>query len=277
MSTLPPVVSDDRLRIGPGQPLLLIAGLCVLEEPDATLRQATALKKALADLPVQFVFKASFDKANRSSVESYRGPGLEEGLALLQRVGKELDLPLLTDLHETGQAKAVAEVVDILQIPAFLCRQTDLLLAAAHTGRIVNVKKGQWLAPDDVRPLIEKIRSTGNDRVTLTERGTSFGYNTLVNDFRALPIMRGHGAPVIFDATHSVQKPGGHGSRSGGDRTMVPPLARAAAAVGVEGFFFEVHEEPDRARSDRDNALRLDDLAPLVRQLLAIREAAGTA
>ncbi len=270
-------VSDGRVAIGPGYPLFVTAGLCIVEEEDATLRQAEALKRQVEGLPISFVFKSSFDKANRSSLASYRGPGMEEGLRILAKVKEMLDLPILTDVHETSQCAAAAEVADVLQIPAFLCRQTDLLLAAGATGRIVNVKKGQFLAPQDVKPLIAKLRESGCDKVTITERGVSFGYNTLVNDFRALPQIRALGVPVIFDATHSVQQPGGHGERSGGDRTMVPHLARAAAAVGTDGFFFEVHENPAQARSDADNALALTDLRPLLETLLAIREAAGTA
>jgi 2-dehydro-3-deoxyphosphooctonate aldolase (KDO 8-P synthase) len=270
---LPQPVSDGRIGIGPGHPLLVIAGLCVLEEEDATFRQARALHDSLRGLPVTFVFKASFDKANRSSLKSWRGPGLEDGLALLAKVKRDLGVPVLTDVHETSQCEAVGEVADIVQIPAFLCRQTDLLVEAARTGRIVNVKKGQFLAPWDIKPLLAKVREAGNDKVTITERGASFGYNTLVNDFRALPIMRALGAPVVFDATHSVQQPGGHGERSGGDRTMVPYLARAAVAVGVDGLFFEVHEDPTRARSDADNALPLHDLRALLEQCLRVRAA----
>ena len=269
---LPDPVSDGRIGIGPGHPLLLIAGLCIVEGEEATLRQAAALQRDLAGLPLTFVFKASFDKANRSSISSHRGPGMTEGLRILAKVKSELGLPILTDVHEPQQCAAAAEVADILQIPAFLCRQTDLLVAAARTGRIINVKKGQFLAPWDIVPLLQKVRDAGNPKVTITERGASFGYNTLVNDFRALPQMRALGVPVVFDATHSVQQPGGHGSHSGGDRNMVPPLARAAAAVGVDGLFFEVHEDPSRALSDKDNALRLADLRPLVQDLLAIRK-----
>ena len=268
-------VSDGHVAIGPGYPLFVTAGLCIVEELDATLRQAEALKRELEGLPVCFAFKASFDKANRSSLASYRGPGMDEGLRILASVKETLDLPILTDVHETTQCAAAAEVADMLQIPAFLCRQTDLLLAAGATGRIVNVKKGQFLAPGDVKPLVAKLRESGCDKVTVTERGVSFGYNTLVNDFRSLPLIRAMGVPVIFDATHSVQQPGGHGERSGGDRSMVPYLARAAAAVGTDGFFFEVHEDPSRARSDADNALLLTDLRPLLETLLSIREASG--
>jgi 2-dehydro-3-deoxyphosphooctonate aldolase (KDO 8-P synthase) len=274
MSLPPPVVSGS-IGIGPGHPLLVIAGLCIVESEQDTMRQAEALKRALAGAPVTFVFKCSYDKANRSSSKSYRGPGMREGLRILAAVKSRLGLPILTDVHEPDQCGPAAEVADILQIPAFLCRQTDLLVAAARTGRIVNVKKGQFLAPWDIKPLIEKVRGAGNDKVTITERGVSFGYNTLVNDFRALPVMRGLGVPVVFDATHSVQQPGGHGDRTSGDRTMVPYLARAAAAVGVDGLFFEVHEDPARARSDADNALPLHELRGLIDVVLRVQAAAG--
>jgi 2-dehydro-3-deoxyphosphooctonate aldolase (KDO 8-P synthase) len=267
-----PVVSGN-LGIGPGHPLVVIAGLCIVESEQDTLRQATDLEASLRGLPIRFVFKCSYDKANRSSAKSYRGPGMREGLRILAAVKARLSVPILTDVHEPGQCAAAAEVADVIQIPAFLCRQTDLLQAAARTGRIVNVKKGQFLAPWDIKPLVEKIRDAGNDLVTITERGVSFGYNTLVNDFRAIPIMRGLGVPVVFDATHSVQQPGGHGDRTSGDRTMVPYLARAAAAVGADGLFFEVHEDPSRARSDADNALPLKDLRGLIEEVLRIRAA----
>jgi len=274
-SIVKPVV-DGRVAIGPGHRMFVAAGLCIVESETATLRQAEALKAQLSALPVCFVFKCSFDKANRSSLASYRGPGVEEGLRILKKVKEVLDIPVVTDVHEVEQCAAAAEVADVLQVPAFLCRQTDLLLAAAKTGRPVNVKKGQFLAPWDVKPLVGKLRESGYDKVTITERGSSFGYNTLVNDFRAIPQMRSIcGAPVIFDATHSVQQPGGHGAHSGGDRSMVPYLARAAAAVGVDGFFFEVHENPPKARSDAENALLLTDLRPLLETLLVIREASG--
>jgi 2-dehydro-3-deoxyphosphooctonate aldolase (KDO 8-P synthase) len=269
----PRPVTDGRIEIGPGRPLFVTAGLCIVEPEADTLRHAAALKEDLAGLPVTFVFKASFDKANRSSIKSFRGFGMEEGLRILRTVKDRLGLPILTDVHEPDQCARVAEVADVLQIPAFLCRQTDLLVAAAKTGRIVNVKKGQFLAPWDVKPLLEKLREAGSERVTLTERGTSFGYNTLVNDFRGIPLMRSYGAPVIFDATHSVQQPGGLGDKTGGDRRMIPYLARAAASCGVDGFFFEVHEDPSRAKSDAANALPLRELAPLVKQLLRIRAA----
>lgn len=270
--TEPTAVTLGRIAIGPGHPLFVTAGLCIVEEEDSTLRQAEALKTSLAGLPINFVFKCSYDKANRSSLKSYRGPGKEEGLRILAKVKRELDLPILTDVHETSQCAEAARVADILQIPAFLCRQTDLLLEAASTGRILNVKKGQFLAPQDVRPLLSKLREGGFSKITITERGSSFGYQTLVNDFRGLPIMRSFGAPVIFDATHSVQEPGSEGDRSGGDRRMVPYLARAAVAVGVDGLFFEVHEDPSRARSDADNCLPLKALRPLLEQLIKIRQ-----
>ena len=271
----PEAVSDGRIGIGPGHPLLVVAGLCVLEDLDTTLRHAAELCASLDDLPVTLVFKSSYDKANRSSAGSYRGPGMSEGLRILAEVKAKTGLPILTDVHEPAQCAAVAEVADILQVPAFLCRQTDLVVAAGAAGRIVNIKKGQFLAPWDMLGVIEKVRQTGNARVTVTERGVSFGYNTLVNDFRALPIIRQMGTPVIFDATHSVQQPGGLGSRSGGDRTMVPYLARAAAAVGVDGLFFEVHEDPEKARSDGPNSLYLQDLRPILEQVIAIREVLG--
>jgi 2-dehydro-3-deoxyphosphooctonate aldolase (KDO 8-P synthase) len=269
----PSAVDSGPVSIGEGRPLFVAAGLCIVEPTADTLRQAAALKKDLAGLPVGFVFKASYDKANRSSIKSFRGFGMKEGLAILAEVKRTLGLPILTDVHEPDHCGPVAEVADVLQIPAFLCRQTDLLVAAAKTGRVVNVKKGQFLAPWDVKPLIEKVREAGNDKVVLTERGSSFGYNTLVNDFRALPLMRSYGVPVVFDATHSVQQPGGLGDKTGGDRRMIPYLARAAAAVGVDGLFFEVHEDPSRAKSDAANALPLHDLRPLLEEVLRIRAA----
>jgi len=272
--TEPRTISGNGLEIGPQADLTVIAGLCIVEDFETTLRHAVALREAVTGLPVTLVFKSSFDKANRSSMGSFRGPGMEEGLDILSRVKSETGLPLLTDIHETSQAAAIGEVADMIQIPAFLCRQTDLLTAAAGTGRIVNVKKGQFLSPHDMKNIITKLEESGTDKIVLTERGTSFGYNTLVNDFRGLPIMRSFGYPVVFDATHSVQVPGGHGSKSGGDRTMIPPLARAAVAVGVDGLFFEVHEDPSVAKSDADNALHLEHFGSLLRDLIRIREAA---
>ena len=251
----------------------LIAGPCVIESEEKTLFLASELKKITLELEVPFVFKASFDKANRSSGTSYRGPGMEEGLRVLGRVRREVGVPVLTDLHETFQAQPVAEVVDILQIPAFLCRQTDLVTAVAATGRPVNIKKGQFMAAWDMKNIVEKARSTGNGRVFLTERGTTFGYNNLVVDMRSLPVMRSLGVPVIFDGTHSVQQPGGLGERSGGQREFVPHLCRAATAVGVDGLFLEVHDEPDKALSDGPNMLSLSSLPSLLRDLLAIARA----
>jgi 2-dehydro-3-deoxyphosphooctonate aldolase (KDO 8-P synthase) len=263
----------DSLKIGEGLPLSLISGPCVIESEDFTLKMAVEIRKICDRLNVPFVFKSSFDKANRTSADSFRGQSLEEGLRILQRVKDEVGVPILTDIHESQQAAIVAEVVDILQIPAFLCRQTDLLVAAAATGRTVNVKKGQFLAPWDMKQVVRKLEASGTNKILLTERGTSFGYNTLVVDFRALPQMRALGYPVVFDATHSVQMPGGQGNRSGGQREFVPHLARAAAAIGIDALFMEVHENPDKALSDGPNMVPLAELETLLRQLLKVREA----
>ncbi|MFM7228602.1 MAG: 3-deoxy-8-phosphooctulonate synthase [Cyanobacteriota bacterium] len=259
-------------------PLTLIAGPCVLETRELALEIAGSLAAICRRLGIRYVFKASYDKANRSSGSSFRGPGLEEGLAILAAVRDQVGVPVLTDIHESHQAAAAAAVVDVLQIPAFLCRQTDLLLAAAAavagTDRIVNIKKGQFLAPWDMAQVVAKLRAAGLDdpqRLWLTERGTSFGYNTLVVDYRSLPQLRALGCPVIFDATHSVQQPGGQGSRSGGQREFVAPLARAAVAVGVDGLFMETHPDPDRAPSDGPNMVPLHRMEPLLEQLLALR------
>jgi 2-dehydro-3-deoxyphosphooctonate aldolase (KDO 8-P synthase) len=270
--------TNDPAQIGPhrcgrGQPLLVIAGPCVIESEALTLSIARELKRMTADLPVQLVFKASFDKANRTSGSAFRGAGLEAGLAVLAQVKAETGLPVTTDIHESQQAAAVGEVCDLLQIPAFLARQTDLLLAAAATGRAVNVKKGQFMAPWDMQNVLAKLNAGGCPNVLLCERGTFFGYGRLVNDMRALPQMRALGAPVIFDATHSVQEPGGLGSATGGNRAMVEPLARAAVAIGVDGLFFEVHPEPDESPSDGPNILRLADFPAVLTRLLAIRAA----
>ncbi len=252
---------------GPGQSLALIAGPCVIESEDHVHFLAAEIRKAAGS----FVFKASFDKANRSSADSYRGPGLKEGLRILAGL-RRAGYPVLTDIHEPAQAEAAAEAADILQIPAFLCRQTDLLIAAGRTGRIVNIKKGQFVAPHDMPRAAEKVASTGNDRILLTERGSSFGYNNLVVDMRGIATMREAGWPVVFDATHSVQLPGGLGGTSGGQPRFIAPLARAAVAAGADGVFVEVHEAPERALSDGANALRLDLLAPLWRQLRDLHE-----
>ncbi|MEO8480558.1 MAG: 3-deoxy-8-phosphooctulonate synthase [Acidobacteriota bacterium] len=261
-------ISDSVVLGRPG--LVLIAGPCVIESESHALglgREIAAIAKA-AGLP--YVFKASFDKANRTSLSSFRGPGLDEGLAILQRVREELGVPVLTDIHEPWQAERVAAVVDVLQIPAFLSRQTDLLLAAAATGRVINVKKGQFLAPLDMRHAINKVRASGNPRVCLTERGFSFGYNNLIVDMRAFPIMRGLGVPVIFDVTHSLQLPGAGDGVTGGLSDYIEPLACAGVGAGVDGVFIEVHEAPERAKSDGPNALPLARLAPLLHRLAAI-------
>jgi 2-dehydro-3-deoxyphosphooctonate aldolase (KDO 8-P synthase) len=261
-------------RCGAGQPLLLIAGPCVIESRELTLRIATTLREITAKLPVQLVFKASFDKANRTSASSFRGLGMEAGLKILAEVKQVTGLPVTTDLHESDQCPAVAEVCDILQIPAFLCRQTDLLVAAAETGRVVHVKKGQFVAPWDMKNVVAKLDSAGAKNVMLCERGTFFGYGRLVNDMRALPDMRALGVPVVFDATHSVQEPGGLGTTTGGNRAMVEPLARAAVAVGIDGLFFETHPEPDKSPSDGANMIPLDRFEGMLKRLLKLREVA---
>jgi 2-dehydro-3-deoxyphosphooctonate aldolase (KDO 8-P synthase) len=262
-------------RCGPGEPLLVIAGPCVIENESLTLDIAQRLAEIAASRDMNLIFKASFDKANRTSVESYRGPGLDEGLAVLRKVRDATGLPVTTDIHESHQAAPVGDVCDILQIPAFLARQTDLLIAAANTGKAVNVKKGQFMAPGDMRHVVEKLRSGGCRDLLLCERGTFFGYGRLVTDFKGLVEMRSIGPPIVFDATHSAQAPGGQGSTSGGDRTMVEPLARAAVAIGVDGLFFETHPDPDRAASDGPNMVALDRIGGMLERLLAIREAVG--
>lgn len=272
MSAAPSIVEIGPCRVGPGQNLLVIAGPCVIETESLTLQIAHHLAKVAAQLPIQLVFKASFDKANRTSGSAFRGAGLEAGLAILAKVKTETGLPTTTDIHESHQAAPVAQVCDLLQIPAFLARQTDLLLAAAVTGRAVNVKKGQMMAPWDMRHVVEKLHSAGNPNVLLCERGTFFGYGRLVNDMRALPQMRALGAPVVFDATHSVQEPGGLGAATGGNRQMVEPLARAAVAVGVDGLFFETHPNPDSSPSDGANMIPLDQFAGMLERLLKIRQ-----
>jgi 2-dehydro-3-deoxyphosphooctonate aldolase (KDO 8-P synthase) len=267
---MPEVVTVGDVRFGGDLPLVLIAGPCVIENEKNTLAIARRLSALREELGVGVVFKASYDKANRTSVSAYRGPGPAEGLRILARVKEEFHLPLLSDVHAVDQVEAAAEVLDILQIPAFLCRQTDLLLAAGRTGRAVNVKKGQFLAPWDMAHAVAKLVSTGNRRLLLTERGSTFGYNNLVTDMRSLAIMRDTGYPVVFDATHAVQLPGGAGSVSGGQRQFVAALSRAAAAVGIDGLFWEVHPEPDRALCDGANSLPLDDIKAILREVLAI-------
>jgi 2-dehydro-3-deoxyphosphooctonate aldolase (KDO 8-P synthase) len=266
------LVQIRNVPIGAGQPLALIAGPCVIESEEGCRFIARRVKEIAAEVAMPVIFKASFDKANRSSVRSFRGPGLLEGLRILAGIQRDFDLPLLTDVHETAQVEKVAEVVDVIQIPAFLCRQTDLLLAAGRTGKAVNVKKGQFLAPHDMRNVVEKIESTGNPHILLTERGTSFGYHNLVVDMRSLAILRGFGYPVVFDATHSVQLPGGLGAASGGQREFVPVLTRAAVAVGVDALFMEVHNNPDEALSDGPNMMPLDQLGGVLRQAKEISQ-----
>lgn len=267
-------VKKIRLRdfeIG-GDKLTILAGPCVIESQDILNQTAEKLKEITQRLDINFVFKSSFDKANRSSINSYRGPGLEKGLEMLSIVKKEFDLPIVTDIHTSDQAAIAAEVADILQIPAFLCRQTDLLIAAAKTGKIVNIKKGQFLAPEQMLPLIKKVEESGNSNIALTDRGTTFGYNNLVSDFRAIPIMQDFGYPVIFDATHSVQLPGAGGECSGGDRRFVPVLAKAAMATGANGLFFEVHPNPDSALCDGPNMIALKDAESLFKTCKEIFE-----
>ncbi len=259
-----------NITLGGNNPFVLIAGPCVIESEGATLEAAARLKQITSDLRIPFIFKSSFDKANRSSMKSYRGPGLKEGLRILGRVAKEFGLPLLSDVHRFEELVPCAEVLDILQIPAFLCRQTDFVIDVAKTGRAVNIKKGQFLAPWDIKNAAEKAESTGNRNILITERGVSFGYNNLVADMRSLPIMRGYGYPVVFDATHAVQLPGAAGAASSGDRKFVPHLARAAAAAGIDALFLEVHACPDKALCDGPNMLSIDDLPALLKQVREI-------
>jgi 2-dehydro-3-deoxyphosphooctonate aldolase (KDO 8-P synthase) len=274
-------VRIGAVTIGGGAPLALIGGPCAIENEKHALMMAERLQRVTADAGVPFIYKSSYDKANRSSIHSYRGPGLTEGLRILQKVKDETGLAVLSDVHDVAEVAPAAQVLDVLQVPAFLCRQTDLIVACAKSGRPVNVKKGQFVAPRDMINVVEKVRASGSEDLLLTERGTSFGYNNLVVDFRGLPIMRAFGYPVIFDATHSVQLPGGQGDRSGGERQHVQALARAAVAVGVDGLFMEIHEDPDRTLedgrplSDGPNMLRLDDLPRLLDELRAL--AAGPA
>lgn len=263
-------VKVGKFTIGGAAPLALLAGPCVLESLERSLLIGRTVKEICARLGINYVFKASFDKANRSSFHSFRGPGLEKGLAWLATIKEELDVPVVTDIHESYQAAPAAEVADILQIPAFLCRQTDLLHAAAKTGRVVNVKKGQFLAPNDMRNVVDKLHESGCDQLMLTERGASFGYHNLVVDMRSLPIMRSFGYPVVFDGTHSVQLPGGNGTSSSGNREYVEYLVRAAVGVGIDALFLEVHDNPEEALSDGANMVYLDKLEDLLKEALAI-------
>lgn len=264
------IVKVGNYEVGEGKPMLLLAGPCVLEGYERSLKIGEGIKAICDKLGMPYVFKASFDKANRSSYNSFRGPGIEEGLKLLEQIKKDLDVPVVTDVHEPWQCEKAAEVVDILQIPAFLCRQTDLVYTAAKTGKVVNVKKGQFLAPWDMKNVISKVEEAGNENLMLTERGASFGYNALVTDMRSLPIMRDLGYPVVMDATHSVQIPGGQGTSSGGQSQFVPHMARAAAAVGIDALFLEVHDNPKEALSDGPNMIRLDKLEELLIDVLTI-------
>jgi len=257
--------------VGAGD-LVMIAGPCVIESAAATLEIAQALREYARQLSLPLIFKASFDKANRTSLESFRGPGLALGLKILARVKEDVGLPVLADVHQVSEVEPAAQVLDVLQIPAFLCRQTDLVVAAARTGRVVNLKKGQFLAPWDMGPVAAKARAAGNDKILLTERGATFGYNNLVVDFRSLPIMKSLGYPVVLDVTHSVQLPGGQGTCSGGQREFIPYLARAGVAVGVDALFMEVHPDPARAKCDGPNSLPLDQVLPLWRELAALHE-----
>ena len=266
-------VKIKGITIGKGSPVALIAGPCVIESAESTMEHARKIKKIADSAGVPLIFKSSYDKANRSSLKSYRGPGLEEGLKILLDVRKELDIPVVTDVHSPGEVDKVAEVVDLIQIPAFLCRQTDLIRKAAKTGKPVNVKKGQFMSPREMANVVEKIESTGNKNILLTERGTSFGYNMLVNDFRGIVIMEETGYPVVYDATHSVQMPGGKGTSSGGESRFVPALSKAAIACGADALFVEVHKEPDKALSDGPNMLPLKDLEGFLEGIKRIEKA----
>ncbi len=263
------------IKIGRGEKLVFISGPCVIESYENAFETAKFLKDLSSKLDIQIIFKSSFDKANRTSVDSFRGPGLEKGLEILSAIKKELDIKILSDVHRISEVEAAAEVLDVIQIPAFLCRQTDFLIEAAKTGRPINIKKGQFLAPGDMGNVIKKVKTTGNENVTITERGTSFGYNNLVVDFRGFPMMAQTQCPIIFDATHSVQLPGGGGSVSGGDRELAPVLAKAAIAAGADGIFVEVHPDPDNAKCDGPNSLKLETLPELFAKLVEIHGAAA--
>ena len=265
------IAQIDNIEIGMGKPLLLIAGPCVIEDYDTSMKIATFLKKITDEANVPFIFKASYDKANRTSVSSFRGPGKEEGLKILAAIKEELGVKIISDVHSPGEVEIAAEVLDVIQIPAFLCRQTDLILAAAASKKPLNIKKGQFLAPWDMQNIVDKAKSGGSENVLLTERGTCFGYNNLTVDFRGINIMQQTGCPVIFDATHSVQLPGGQGTSSGGQREFAPVLARSAVAAGADGVFIEVHENPDKALCDGPNSLTFDMMEGLLPELTAIK------
>ncbi|MEZ4549141.1 MAG: 3-deoxy-8-phosphooctulonate synthase [Desulfobacterales bacterium] len=268
-----PVPINNRFFFGRPGPFALISGPCVIEDEQTTFDIARELAKITRELEIPFVFKASYDKANRTAIDSFRGPGIAKGLEVLAAIRKELDVPVISDVHQVSDIEMAANILDILQIPAFLCRQTDLVVAAARTGKPINVKKGQFLAPWDMKNVVNKILSTGNQKIILTDRGVSFGYNNLVTDFRCIPIMHESGCPVIYDATHSVQLPGGAGTASAGQREFVPTLSRAAIAAGADGLFIETHTNPDKALSDGPNAMRLADMEQLLTELKAIENA----
>lgn len=270
------LVNIKNISVGKGCPLVFIAGPCVIESYESCLKLAEKMKIVFESQKISFIFKASYDKANRTSVNSYRGPGVKEGMKILSDIKKRLDIPVLSDVHCKEDIPTVAGILDVIQIPAFLCRQTDLILSAGKTGKPINIKKGQFLAPWDMKAVVEKIQSTGNEDILLTERGTCFGYNNLVSDMRSLVIMRELGYPVIYDATHSVQLPGGQGNASGGERNMVAPLARAAVATGCDGVFLEVHETPEKALSDASTMLPLKNLSVLLKQVLEIHKVVQT-
>ena len=263
-------INIGSIKVGGGEPFVLIAGPCVIEGEKLTRKVARSLKQMTAELGIPFIFKSSYDKANRTSLRSYRGPGLDKGLKILKTIREELGVPVLSDVHRFEEIERAAEVLDVAQIPAFLCRQTDFVMELARHAKVVNIKKGQFLAPWDVANVVQKVEAAGNRNILITERGASFGYNNLVSDMRSIPILRKMGYPVVFDATHSVQLPGGAGEASGGERAMAVYLARAAAAVGVDALFLEVHPEPDRARCDGPNSLALDSLRDLLRMLQGI-------
>jgi len=267
------IVISDKVKIGGANPLFLIGGPCVIESQEHAFFMAKEIKNICQDLGISFIFKASYDKANRSSISSYRGPGLEKGLEILSLIKKKLDLPVLSDVHETSQVEKAAQVLDVIQIPAFLCRQTDLIIEAARTKKTLNLKKGQFLSPLEMKNQVDKVLSQANEKIILTERGTSFGYNNLVFDIRSIPIMKGWGFPVVIDASHSVQRPGGEGSFSGGEAEFIPYIAKAGIAAGADGVFLEIHDNPNRALSDKHNSLKINELNSVLAVLLRLKKA----
>jgi len=266
-------VQIGSIKTGGGRPIALIAGPCVIESQTHALKTAEKIKRATSDANISFIFKASYDKANRSSIDSFRGPGLKKGLAILEKIKRELNVPVLSDVHSEQEIEPAAQVLDILQIPAFLCRQTNMLVKAAKTGRVVNVKKGQFMAPWDMKNVVDKLSKSGCKKILLTERGFMFGYNNLVVDMRSLVLMRDLGYPIVFDATHSLQLPGGHGKESGGQKALIPDLVRGAVAVGCDMLFMEIHPNPDKAKSDGPNMLKLSDLPHLLKQIKILDQA----